>query len=54
MMCSKCEERVEKAIKNLGSLEVKADHKLGQVTVKGDFDLEKVKEAIDNTGFEVK
>lgn len=56
MMCHHCEMHVENAVKALqGVTEVKADHTTGKVTVTHDdtTDLEKVKEAIKNEGYEV-
>ena len=53
MKCSKCEERVENAVKALGVDYVKADRASSLVEVEGNFNLEEVKEAIKDTGFEV-
>ena len=57
MMCTGCENRIEKALKNQKEVEaVKADHKKGevQIVVKEEPNLRKIKEKIENLGFRVK
>ncbi len=56
MKCRSCEERVEKAVKEIyGVEEVKADHNHDIVTIglRRDIDLEELKRKIDDLGYEV-
>ncbi len=54
MMCGGCERRVENAIHNLGITTVKADHNKGTVELElGNVSIEKIKETIENLGFEL-
>lgn len=54
MMCTHCKAAVEKACKGIpGISDAVADLKAKEVTVTGDADLEAVKKAIKDAGFEV-
>jgi len=55
MTCNHCEMTVENAISKIeGVIESKADHTRSSVKIKGEFDENKVKEAISKSGYEVK
>lgn len=57
MMCSGCENRIEKALMNQAGIEiVKADHTKGTVLIsaKEEMDYEEIKRKIENLGFRVK
>ena len=56
LMCGGCEKRVETAFSKFKEIKkVKANHKDGTVKVvlKEEFDVEKIKETIDELGFKV-
>ena len=53
MMCRGCEERIENALKNMGLKAVKADRTAKTVSWTGDCNLDEVKEAIEDLGFDV-
>ena len=54
MMCSGCERRCENALKEIGIKNPKADHNKGAVSFEDiDISLDKIKEAIEDIGFEV-
>lgn len=56
MVCGGCEKRVETAIKNLkGIKKVRADHTTGIVTIstKEEIEESKIKEKIQDIGFEI-
>lgn len=57
MMCDGCENRIEKALKELPNVEsVEANHKEDFVVIclNGDCEKNKIKEKIENLGFQVK
>lgn len=57
MMCAGCENRIEKALKELPNVEsVEANHKESFVVIclNGDYEKNKIKEKIENLGFQVK
>jgi copper chaperone len=54
MMCHHCSRRVEEAIKSIkGVEEVKLNLEDGTVIISGDFDIDKVEDAIINEGYEM-
>ena len=56
MMCSGCENRIEKALMNQAGIEiVKADHTKGTVLIsaKDEIDYEEIKRQIETLGFRV-
>lgn len=56
MKCRSCEERVEKAVKEIYGVEdARADHNHNIVTLelRRDIDLEELKRKIDDLGYEV-
>ena len=55
MDCSGCEESIKHSVGNIpGVQEVNADHASGRVSVTGEPDEAKVREAIVDAGFEVR
>ena len=55
MTCQHCEARVKKAAEAIeGVEEATPNHKKNTVILVGDFDLEKVKEAISKEGYTIK
>jgi len=54
MSCTGCESTVETAVSDLsGVTGVEADHEAGTVTIEGDVDDEKLRSAIEDSGYEV-
>lgn len=55
MVCEGCENRIQNALKNIEGVErVVANHKKGVVTISADeIDIEKLKEKIEDLGFDV-
>jgi copper chaperone CopZ len=54
MMCQHCSRRVEEAIKSISGVEdVKLNLADGTVIISGDFDIDKVEDAIINEGYEM-
>lgn len=54
MMCGHCKARVEQTCKGIpGVTDAVVDLQAKNVTVSGDFDVEAVKKAIKNAGYEV-
>ena len=56
MVCGGCENRVKNALSSINGVEkVEADHKTGNVTImsKEEIDIEKIKETVEDLGFEV-
>ena len=57
MMSTWCENRIQTAVKNMNGLKsVKADHTTGTVKIEAEDGIEesKIKEKIENIGFDVK
>ncbi len=54
MSCKHCCAKVEKVVKDVkGVKKVSVDLESGMVSIKGDFDLDKVKNAITEEGYKV-
>lgn len=54
MSCTGCESNVETAVSELPGCEsVEADHEAGTVTVEGDVDEAALREAIEDSGYEL-
>ena len=54
MSCTGCEYNVESAVSALpGCQSVEADHDAGTVIVEGDVDKQALREAIDDSGYDV-
>lgn len=55
MMCTGCENRIQNAVSEIKGVEsVKANHENGTVEIKGTADINEIKQAIEDIGFEVK
>lgn len=57
MMCEGCENRIKNALKKIQEIEkIMANHKNGivQIITKGEVNINKIKEKIQDIGFEVK
>ena len=54
MSCTGCESNVEAAVSELSGVQgVDADHEAGTVTVDGDVDEAALREAIEDSGYEL-
>jgi len=54
MSCTGCESNVESAVSELAGVQaVDADHEAGTVTVDGDVDEAALREAIEDSGYEL-
>lgn len=54
MMCKHCSMRVEKAIKSIDGVEdVSINLADGTVKISGDFEMDKIEDAVINEGYEV-